>query len=95
MQKSRVLPQRFPFSKCGMGSQNFYFNKNQLGLPWRSSGYDSELPMQGAWVQSLVRELGSQMPRSTAKKKKKRNQLIPSLVALYHTLKSAVISGLS
>ena len=28
-----------------------------LGLSWRSSGYDSVLPMQGAQVQSLVREL--------------------------------------
>ena len=27
------------------------------GLPLWSSGYGSELPMQGAWVQSLVREL--------------------------------------
>ena len=28
-----------------------------MGLPWWSSGWDSELPMQGAWVRSLVREL--------------------------------------
>ena len=27
------------------------------GLPWQSSGYDSALPMQGARVPSLVREL--------------------------------------
>ena len=27
------------------------------GLPLGSSGYGSELPMQGAWVQSLVKEL--------------------------------------
>ena len=27
------------------------------GLPWWSSGWDSMLPMQGAWVQSLVGEL--------------------------------------
>ena len=30
-----------------------------LGLPWMSSGYDSMLLLQGAWVQSQVRELGS------------------------------------
>ena len=29
------------------------------------------LPLQGTWVQSLVGELRSHMPRSTAKKKKK------------------------
>ena len=29
------------------------------GLPRWSSGYDSALPMQGAQVQSLVRELDS------------------------------------
>ena len=28
-----------------------------LGLPWQSNGLDSVLPLQGAWVQSLVREL--------------------------------------
>ena len=30
-----------------------------LGLPWRSSGLDSVLPLQGAWVRSLVGELRS------------------------------------
>ena len=40
------------------------------GLPWRSSGQDSELPLQTrALVQSLVRELRSHMPCSTAKEK--------------------------
>ena len=33
-----------------------------LGLPWQSSGQDSELPVQGTQVRSLVRELGSHMP---------------------------------
>ena len=28
------------------------------GLPWWSSGYGFMLPVQGTWVQSLVRELG-------------------------------------
>ena len=27
------------------------------GLPWRPSSYDSELPMQEAWVSSVVGEL--------------------------------------
>ena len=34
-----------------------YFKKYLLGLPWWHSGSDSKLSMQGAWVQSLVREL--------------------------------------
>ena len=31
---------------------------NLEGIPWWSTGWDSVLPMQGTWVQSLVRELG-------------------------------------
>ena len=43
--------------------------KYSLGLlPWKSSGKDSALPMQGAWVPSLVGELGSPMLHSAAKK---------------------------
>ena len=38
------------------------------GLLWWCSGYDSELPVQGAWVQSLVRELRSHMPYGITKK---------------------------
>ena len=30
-----------------------------VGLPWWSSGYGSVLPLQGAWVQSLVGEIRS------------------------------------
>ena len=37
-------------------------------LPWQSNGSDSILPMQGAWVQSLVRELS--FIRHTAQAKK-------------------------
>ena len=43
-----------------------------LGLPWRSSGWHSALPMQGARVRSLVGELGSHMLHGAAKKKKKK-----------------------
>ena len=46
---------------------------SSLGLPWQSSGSDSALPMQGEWIQSLVRELSFHMPCSTAKKKKLSN----------------------
>ena len=33
------------------------------GLPWWNSGQDSELPVQGAWVQSLVRKLDPTWPK--------------------------------
>ena len=33
-----------------------------LRLPWRSSGYDSVLPLWGTWVQPLVGKLRSRMP---------------------------------
>jgi len=32
-------------------------------------------PMQGAWVQSLVEELGSCMPHGVTKKKKKKKEM--------------------
>ena len=37
-------------------------SKVTLGLPCSSSGQDSVLPMQEAWVQLLIRELGSLIP---------------------------------
>ena len=40
-----------------------------LGLPWRSTGWGSALPLQGVWVRSLVGELRSHMLRGVAKKK--------------------------
>ena len=40
-----------------------------LGLSWWSSGEDSVLPLQGAQVRSLVRELRSCIPCSEAKNK--------------------------
>ena len=50
------------------------YKKGNVGLPWRSSGWHSTLPMQGARVRSLVGELGSRTPHSVAKKflKKKK-----------------------
>ena len=30
---------------------------SRLGLPWRSNGWDSMLPVQGAQVQSLIMEV--------------------------------------
>ena len=43
-----------------------------MGLPWWSSGYDSALPLQGAWVRSLVGEIRSCIPCGVAKGKKKK-----------------------
>ena len=45
------------------------FHLTSPGLPWRSSGYDSALAMQGAQVRSLVRELKSHILQSEARKK--------------------------
>ena len=41
-----------------------------LGIPWLSSGHGFELSLQGAWVQSLVRELRSHMPHGKREKNK-------------------------
>ena len=46
-----------------------YFKKVALGLLWWSSGEDSQLPLQGAQVRSLVRELRNCIPCSEAKNK--------------------------
>ena len=37
------------------------FKNPSLGFPWWSSGYDFPLPMQEAWVLSLVKKLRSHM----------------------------------
>ena len=53
---------------------------NNQGLPWWSSGWDSVLPMQGAWVRSLVRELRSTCPsQDPAQPKRKTENEQPKL----------------
>ena len=47
------------------------------GLPWQSSGWDSGLPLHGAWVLSLVRELRS--PHAAWHREKKKNEGIEAL----------------
>ena len=42
-----------------------FYNKGH-GIPWQSSGWEFAIPLQGVWVQSLVRELGSPMLCSVA-----------------------------
>ena len=48
---------------------SFFMRNMKQGLPWQSNGYDSMLPMQGAQVPSLMGELRSCVPHSTAKNK--------------------------
>ena len=38
-------------------SPSFHSELSIEGVPWQFSGYDSALPLQGAWVRSLVGEL--------------------------------------
>ena len=45
-----------------------------MGIPWWSSGEGSALPLQGAKVRSLIRELRSYKPCSTAKKTEQNNK---------------------
>ena len=45
------------------------------GHPWPFSGSDSVLPQQAGQIQSLVGELRSYMPHSTAEKLKKRKKV--------------------
>lgn len=35
------------------------FKAPEVGLPWRSNGWDSAFPLRGVRVQSLAGELGS------------------------------------
>ena len=46
--------------------------ETEEGLPWWPSGKDPVLPMQGAQVRSLVKELRSHISCGMAKKKKKK-----------------------
>ena len=46
--------------------------KQEMGIPWWPSGWESVLLLQGAWVQSLVGELGSCKPRSQKKGRRRR-----------------------
>ena len=48
-----------------------------LGIPWWSSGLDSELPLQGVWVQPLVGELRSCMTHSTAPQQRITHTQVP------------------
>ena len=61
-----VLSLIFFSEKVESMSRELMSRDSDVGLPWWSSGWDSVLPLQGAWVPSLVGELGSCMPHGTA-----------------------------
>ena len=57
----------------------FYSSHKNLvmeGFPWWFSGEDSVLPLQGGWVQYLVRELRHAYSMVQSKLKKERNKTI-------------------
>ena len=51
-------------------------NRRNQGLLWRSSSCNSELPLQGVQVWSLVGELRSHMLRGTARKKERKKSTV-------------------
>ena len=73
-----LKPQNYKFRILNLNfKQNYSFLQKLYeyqGLPWWSSGEASVLPLQGAWVQSLVRELRSHMSGAAAKKLHKYHQ---------------------
>ena len=60
-----------------------HFKVPVLGIPWWSSGLDSVLPLQGAWVLSLVRKLRSHKMRGTKKKSVPVSSVLIHLVKQY------------
>ena len=52
-------------------SQRFQL-KSQRGISWSSSGWGSSLPLQGAQVRSLVREL--RFPHAAVTKNKRKKE---------------------
>lgn len=53
-----------------------------VGLPWRSSGYDSVLPVLEAWVRPLVRELLRPDMLQCAVRDQGNLSILPTLVLL-------------
>ena len=90
-------------SPCQHIVSPFFFFFFKEGLPWWSSDWDSELPMQGAWVRSLV---GKQDPtccllnvtakthhRQTDKCKKKKKVVVFMYISSINFYRSILISG--
>ena len=55
-----------------------WFPKPQQRLTWQTSGSDSMLPMQAAWVLYLASKLRSWMPHCAAKKIKESKSRLPT-----------------
>ena len=55
-----------------MKIEQFLLQSTTKGIHWWSSGWESVLSLVWAWVQSLIRGLGSHKPQRMTKKKKKR-----------------------
>ena len=58
-----------------MKIEKFLLDSTTKGIHWWSSGWESVLSLVRAWVQSLIRGLGSHKPRRMTKKKKKKKNL--------------------
>ena len=59
-----------------------------MGPAWWFSDWDSELSLQGAQVQSLVRELESYMLYSTVQKKRKQQTTLKQIKRSYASILS-------
>lgn len=57
-------------NRAGLGQGPGFSSRNTQGIPWRSSGWKSALPLPRVSVQSLVRELRAHKPCSMAKTEK-------------------------
>ena len=55
---------------CGKGTSKAKRTHLLKRIPWQFSGWDSGLPLQGVWVQTLVRELRSLVLPGLTKSKK-------------------------
>ena len=65
-----------------------------LGIPWQSNGRDSALSLLRAWVQSLVRELGSHKPLGMAKKKRKKPKGFWPFISHFNGLEETALNEL-
>jgi len=72
--RCQLIPM-FIYMQWKWNSDKHQCKRSELGLPWWSGGYTSMLPMQGAWVQSLVKQWdpiwAAKEPVVTKEKKKK------------------------
>ena len=78
------------------GERKHLYKFISMGIPWRSSGQDSELPLQGTRVPSLIRELRPGKPRGAVKKQtNKQNKFISSFQANREEQRAFLVSASS